>query len=239
MEIGDDREAPEETPACALMDVYLLPVGPDRHELYCEVSSPVHTDAEPSSSIWGRMTHAFRRAVDEGEQARSGDVHPRGGRVRRAITRKLAEAVAEQRLLWHLRRQSHARLLHPDDMPPAAALERSRAIITADRDKHKRRALINAGLLVLSGPIALVPGPNVLAYYFAFRTVGHWLSKRGAEQGLSCVSWSPAPCPPLTELRNALRLEAAERSRRVDEIAGLLGLERLPLFVRGVADRPA
>ena len=39
-------------------------------------------------------------------------------------------------------------------------------------------------LLIVSGVLALVPGPNVLAYYFAFRVVGHWLSMRGARQGL-------------------------------------------------------
>jgi hypothetical protein len=223
------------------MDVYLVPVGVDRHDLYCEVSSPVPADATPASaSLWGRMTDAFRRAVAEGEQARSdGGADRSRGRLRRTVTRKLAEAVAEQRLLWHLRRQADARLFHPDDMPGSTALGRSRAIITADRDKHRRRYIINGVLLVLSAPIALVPGPNVLAYYFAFRTVGHYLSKRGADQGLSAVTWTAAPCPPLTTLRQALSLEAADRARRLDEIAALLGLERLPLFVSGVADRPA
>ena len=242
MEIGDDC-ASRRTAARALMDVYLVPVGVDRHDLYCEVSSPEPDDVEPpssTSSLWSRMTDAFRRAVAEGEQARAdGDGDPSRGRIRRTITRKLAEAVAEQRLLWHLRRQADARLFHPDDVPSAEALDRSRAIITADRDKHRKRYIINGVLLVLSAPIALVPGPNVLAYYFAFRTVGHYLSKRGADQGLSRVCWTASPCPPLTTLRQVLSLEPLERARRVDEIAGLLGLERLPLFVAGVADRPA
>jgi hypothetical protein len=223
------------------MDVYLVPVGVNRHDLYCEVSSavPADADAAPSSSLWGRMTDAFRRAVAEGEQARADGGDPSRGRIRRTITRKLAEAVAEQRLLWHLRRQADARLFHPDDMPSPDALDRSRAIITADRDKHRKRSIINGVLLVLSAPIALVPGPNVLAYYFAFRTVGHYLSKRGADQGLTRVTWTAAPCPPLTALRQVLNLDTPERARKLDEIATLLGLERLPLFVSGVADRPA
>jgi hypothetical protein len=224
------------------MDVYLVPVGVDRHDLYCEVSSPAPTDvpASASSSLWGRMTDAFRRAVAEGEQARTaGGGDPSRGRIRRTITRKLAEAVTEQRLLWHLRRQGAARLFHPDDMTAPDALERSRAIITADRDKHRKRSIINGVLLVVSAPVALVPGPNVLAYYFAFRTVGHYLSMRGADQGLSRVTWTAEACAPLTSLRQALDLESPERARRLDEIAALLGLERLPLFVAGVADRPA
>ena len=223
------------------MDVYLVPVGIDRHDLYCEVSSadPDETTSSAASSLWGRMTDAFRRAVAEGEQARSDGGDPSRGRLRRAITRKLAEAVAEQRLLWHLRRQSEARLHHPDDMPAEAALEQSRAIITADRDKHRKRYIINGILLVASAPLALVPGPNVLAYYFAFRTVGHFLSKRGADQGLSSVTWTATPSPPLTALRQVLPLAATERARHVEEIAARLGLQRLSLFVSGVADRPA
>jgi hypothetical protein len=224
------------------MDVYLVPVGVDRHDLYCEVSSPIPADADPSSlptSLWARMTDAFRRAVAEGEQARTDGGDPSRGRIRRTVTRKLAEAVAEQRLLWHLRRQADARLYHPDDIPSVEALVRSRAIITADRDKHRKRSIINGVLLVLSAPLTLVPGPNVLAYYFAFRTVGHYLSKRGADQGLSRVTWTASPSPPLTALRDALGLESPERARRLHEIAALLGLEHLPLFVSGVADRPA
>src|SRR5688500_10553892 len=223
-----------------VMEVFLVPVGSDRHELYCEVAAPVATGDMPSTSLWGRLTESFRRAVAEGEEARLGrrSEQPAGG-FRRTITRKLAEAVAEQRLLWHLRRQSAARLAHPDYMSSDDALAQSRAFIAADRDKHLRRCVINAVLLVLSAPIALVPGPNFFAYYFAFRTVGHYLSKRGAEQGLNGVSWTVIPSPQLTELRAALELEPHSRIARVDAIADALGLERLPGFIAGVADRPA
>ena len=223
-----------------VMEVFLVPVGPDRHELYCEVAAPVATGDLPSTSLWGRLIESFRRAVAEGEEARLGRRSEQpAGSFRRTITRKLAEVVAEQRLLWHLRRQSSARLAHPDYMSSDDALAQGRALIAADRDTHLRRCVINAVLLVLSAPIALVPGPNFFAYYFAFRTVGHYLSKRGAEHGLNAVSWTVLPSPQLTQLRAALELEPHSRVRRVDEIADALGLERLPGFIAGVADRPA
>jgi hypothetical protein len=219
-----------------MMDVYLVPAGPDRHELYCEVASHVPDSDEPSSTVWGRLKAGFRRAIDEGEAHRTGEAADQGhSRVRRAITRKLAEAVAEQRLLWNLRRETEARLFHPDDLSGEAALATSMQLITADRDKHRRRCIIDGILLVLSAPIALVPGPNLLAYYFTFGTVGHFLSMKGAEQGRSRVAWTASPCRPLTELRAAL-LDKVGCRPKVEAIARELQLERLPQFIDRVAD---
>jgi hypothetical protein len=221
-----------------MIDVYLVPAGPDRHELYCEAASQDHNPGgdEPASSLWARLKAGFRRAIDEGEAHRNGEISDQGhSRVRRAITRKLAEAVAEQRLLWNLRGETEARLFHPDDMPAEDAVATCLRLITADRDKHRRRCIIDGVLLVLSAPIALVPGPNLLAYYFTFGTVGHFLSMKGAEQGRSRVAWKPSPCRPLMELRAALLDKVGCRSK-VEAIARELQLERLPQFIDRVAD---
>ena len=75
-----------------------------------------------------------------------------------------------------------------------------------------------------------VPGPNVVAYYFAFRLVGHYLSMRGARQGLSGVTWRNEGSAPLAELRRAIALEPAARDQRVQDVAGRLKLEHLASF---------
>jgi hypothetical protein len=225
------------------MDVYLVPAGPDRHELYCEMAAAPSVDTAPDApgtSIWGRMTAVFRRVIDEGEAHRLGHApEHQHSRVRRYITRKLAEAVAEQRLLWHLRRETDARLVHPDDLAADRAMQVARQLITADRDKHRKRCVIDAVLLVLSAPVALVPGPNVLAYYFTFGTVGHFLSMKGADQGLSRVKWTTTPSAELTRLREALGLPHPSRRERVEQIADRLGLDRLAHFLDRVSDRAA
>ena len=84
-----------------------------------------------------------------------------------------------------------------------------------------------------------MPGPNLLAYYFAFRVVGHWLSMRGAAQGLHRVSWSGRLCPPLAELRDVVALEAPARNARVHDIATRLRLQHLTTFFERVAVRHA
>jgi hypothetical protein len=85
----------------------------------------------------------------------------------------------------------------------------------------------------------LVPGPNVLAYYFAFRLVGHYFSLRGARQGLNGVVWTHRPSAPLSELRRTIGMADAERERRVDDIAASLGLEHLSRFFKRTAIPPA
>ena len=122
----------------------------------------------------------------------------------------VAQRIAEQRLLWNLRRRTSAEAAHPHDMTfdevmtlvrrTLRARLRAPPAVAGDRRRRADRA---------SGPIALVPGPNMLAYYFTFRVFGHWLSMRGASQGLHRITWSGRPCPPLTELRDLASLEPA------------------------------
>ena len=222
------------------MDVYLVPAGRDRYELYCEtVTSVADGAAAPHApSIWSRMTAVFRRAVAEGEEQRLGLPGSESrGVVRRAITRRLADAVAEQRLLWQLRSQDHVRFVYPDDLSDVRAWEIGRRLIAADRDKHRRWALIDGVLVIASTPVALLPGPNVLAYYFIFRTVGHVLSMQGAMRGLGRVTWTPVASSHLTAVRQVLALDADARAPRLDQISRALGLDRLATFVERTADR--
>ena len=64
--------------------------------------------------------------------------------------------------------------------------------LARDLKKHRRWLAIDSVLMVLFGVVLFaVPGPNIVGYYFAFRVVGHYLSFRGARQGLNAVSWTP------------------------------------------------
>jgi hypothetical protein len=73
-----------------------------------------------------------------------------------------------------------------------------------------------------------------VAYYFAFRVVGHWLSIRGGRQALRHTQWSGLPCAPLTELRALATPDAAGRSERLQSIATALSLPHLPVFFQRV-----
>jgi hypothetical protein len=225
------------------MDVYLVPVGVDRHELYCEVpDEPELEPTEPGEShgIFRRMKDRFTAMLAEAErerrQARSTTVQ-RGwlARVKARTMRLVAESIAEQRLLWHLRRQTAACLFYPDDLDESKAIAEMRAQLGRDFDKHRFWMTIDGLCFVASGLLALVPGPNVLAYYFAFRLVGHYLSLRGARQGLTGVTWRTEKSEALSELRRAIHLDPAVRERRVNEVALRLRLEHLASFFERTA----
>lgn len=240
------------------MDVFLLSVAPARDgsespfELYCEPSPhPVAheaVDAGPRRSGFvhrlkstpGRFVRGFKQALAEGEEEerRQEAGHPastEGSRFSRFVKRKLAAAVAEQRLLWHLRHATSARLLHAETITSPRAIALATAEFAKDYEKHRLWCGIDAAIVVASAPLALVPGPNFLAYYFIFRSVGHFFSLRGARKGMEASLWTAESSPPLTELQAVMALTGPERDARVDAIAGALGLERLTAFVRRTA----
>jgi hypothetical protein len=221
------------------VNVYLVPAASDRYALYCEVRSPAPVAEGRADTLRGRLLAGFRRLVDEGEaephRPPTSDESTMG-RVRRLVARRIAEAVAEQRLLWHLRHETAVRLLHPHDLSSEQGIELAHKLIAVDFAKHRRWSILDALITCITGPVFFfVPGPNVVSWYFAFRAVGHYFAMRGAEQGLSHASWVGVPAPELAELRAALTLDGDARQQRVEEISAMLGLNRLPVFFEKVA----
>jgi hypothetical protein len=186
------------------------------------------------------MVIRFREMIAEAERERrqSRSERPQRGMLGRAkarILRWVAESIAEQRLLWHLRRQTAACFHYPDDMSEEDAVSLRKAQLARDFDKHRYWMVVDSLLFVASGLLVLIPGPNILAYFFAFRLVGHFFSLRGARQGLEAVAWRNEGSAPLSALREALALEPAVRQRRVRDVAGMLRLEHLAAFFERTA----
>src|SRR5262249_14149586 len=125
------------------MNVYLVPVSAKRHELYCEPMDLelAPDDPSPTRTIREKITAIYRRALHEGEEERrrqgSESAHQHRGRIRRWITSKLAEAVAEQRLLWRLRRESGAELVYPSSLDETRAWEVARGCLRSDLDRRR------------------------------------------------------------------------------------------------------
>ena len=151
----------------------------------------------------------------------------------------VAERIAEQRLLWNLRRETAVVAFHPQDLTFEQTHTLIRRMLQRDYERHRVWLVVDGLLLVGSIALILVPGPNIIGYYFAFRVMGHWLSIRGALQGLRGVMWAGQPCEPLTKLREAALLNGEARDRRVHEIAEQLRLQHLSTFFERVAVRHA
>lgn len=185
------------------------------------------------------MVTRFKQAMAEGEEEerRQEAGLPEsqvGSRAGRFMKRKLASAVAEHRLLWTLRHHTNATLHHPPTVAADRALAWAVDEFRRDYSKHRLWCIVHALIVVASTPLAFVPGPNFLAYYFIFLSVGHYFSLRGAQQGIKREMWATQATPALQTLSDALALPTREREPRVATAARELGLERLAAFVRRV-----
>lgn len=215
--------------------IYLVPLGSGRFELYSEAPADVDVDEEPgrdSGGLWRRLTqraHARWRAAVQ--SARESD--PDSGLFGRARDRAvcaMSDAIAEQRTLWALRHADAAELVHPSDLTEHGAVAIRDRILNRARTHHLRWLAVDGVLLIVSGVFTLVPGPNVIAYYFAFRVVGHLFSWRGARYAVQTTGWRLRSEAALVELGRLAHLPRAARASRVDEIATDLNLPRLAAF---------
>jgi hypothetical protein len=220
------------------MNVFLVPVAVDRYALYCEEREH-HTPAPVEAhGFVRRAAQHFRDQLDEAERRGSVSDAPdvRASWTTRLKTRTLrwvAESIAEQRLLWQLRGRAAAVLHHPDDLTEPQARQLLQRSLRRDWDRHRFWLVINSLCGVASLLLVLIPGPNIVGYYFLFRIVGHYLSLRGARQGLSRTAWTLVGSPPLTALRSVVDASAVTRAEVVGEVASDLRLEHLgPFFDR-------
>jgi hypothetical protein len=221
------------------MDVYLVPVGPDRFECYYEAAEQDEDEPVEGQGFLARLRARFNQQLKDAEEARhqKSIEEPRSflGRMQKRSMRWIAERVAEQRLLWHLRKVDAATLHIPTDLPADQADAIRRENLKWDADHHRNRLILHSLALLISAPVAVVPGPNVLGYLFTFTVVGHYLAWRGAVCGLHQVAWTIAPDPALADVRRAFTLDADARHRLIREASQRLHLPRMARFVEQMA----
>jgi hypothetical protein len=218
------------------MNVYLLPIGRQRFDIYSEPAEETHVPPASDAGWIRRWIHAgavqWHALVDT---ARGGASTGRIARWRDQIVCHLAESIAEQRTLWALAREAGATLLFPATMKPAAARASLDRVLMSARRHHGFWLIVDVPLFIGSAVLTPIPGPNVIAYYFAFRAVGHLLSWRGARQGLLRTVWYLEADRHLAELASLVETPHAQREARVHAIAEQLNLRRLSAFFQRVA----
>ncbi len=228
------------------MHVFLIPIGPDRYEPYFE---PVEGVEEPPVEGEGWLSRQRRRLSEmlreaEAERHRCHEPVDEAtvgmvARWRGKLLRWIVERAAEQRLLWHLRTATEAVLEVPADLPHDQAMTILRQGLKRDSERHLRWFMVHLLGLVVSIALVIVPGPNLLGYFFTFTTVGHLLAWRGAQQALHRVQWRVAANPHMADVRAALALASPAREDRLHDAAERLGLRHLTTFVERLGVRPA
>jgi Mitochondrial K+-H+ exchange-related len=227
------------------VNVYFVPLAPGRFEPYYEQEEA--TEAEeaeaPSTGVLARMRARFSQMVHEAEQQRHDQTHQPPAtamaRLQHRLMGWIAERVAEQRLLWRLRRAHEAALHVPDDLDPAEGMRLFQQGLQRDADAHLRRLGLHSLGLLAALPFVVVPGPNVLGYFFTFTVVGHFLAYRGAKRGLTGVRWSVTPSPALATIGRAVATAPPDRYLLIHDAAHRLRLAHLARFVERMVAPPA
>jgi hypothetical protein len=218
------------------MVAYLVPAGNGRFELYSEAVEEPTGEPAPHEGRFRRWMHrASVRWHELTETARRNRSQSTFGRWRDRLICRLAESIAEQRTLWALRSRADATVRFPSTLDQPAADQVLRKILDAARRHHLRWFIVDLVLFLASGVFFFVPGPNIIAYYFAFRFIGHLQSWRGARQAMEVVAWTFQPDASLAELDALAGLPRAARASRVAAIAAQLNLRRLSAFFDRVA----
>lgn len=216
--------------------VYLVPLGRNRFDLYTEPSDEVATEPDHTQGYFRRRIHRFRVRWQEAVQtARRSEAVGRWARLRDWVVCRAAETIAEQRTLWSLRHVTAARMSYPSDLSDTEATGVRLRLLGTARRHHGIWLIIDGVLFVASGLFILVPGPNVFAYYFGLRLLGHFLSWRGARHGLEHTAWEAHAEPALAELGQLAAVPRESRTPRVQAIAQGLNLPRLAAFFDRVA----
>jgi hypothetical protein len=215
--------------------VYLVPIGRGRFVLYAEPVEEAASDgdSEKRAGFWRRMARRFHEGWRETSRAAYADrARDRGrlGLARDWLVRRIADSIADQQTLWSLRDRTAASFVYPADLTEASAAASRDRILADARRHHRFWLLINLAIAAATIVLVLVPGPNLIGYYFAFRVIGHFFSWRGARRGVTALSWRPRGEPLLTDLGELAGRPLAERAAAAARIGEQLGLPRFHTF---------
>jgi hypothetical protein len=168
--------------------IYLLRLNGNHAFFYAE---PVSAAAEPQGrglAGWlDRRWRIWRQRLAETES--------RTGRLLRSIEHYLQRFVAaDEGMLRGFRAANPELLVHPASVTTHSALRLWRHYLARERRRHIFWLAINLVLLPPAVLLAVLPGPNVFGFWFAYRVAGHGLALAGiahARRGLSTLALEP------------------------------------------------
>lgn len=206
------------------MDIYLLPKKRNGFMLYSEdfrdeaalpeAETPEEsgTDLAVSPEDGGKVK--FRTRLWEGLKAGY-----------RAATRDRRRA---EQMLQDAGELPALRVFFPDHLSPAEAKEIYRQLIETQVRKHKRWMMVDGALLPLGVLFTIVPGPNLLLAYLAWRTLSHYKLQKKGRRALGEHGVTYIPEPLLQQLTLLLRRRFSwNRKGKIRRIGLALGLEQL------------
>lgn len=204
------------------LSVYLLPARRGRYRLVSpELEERLAATAETGES-----------PTEERPKEGAGDESGQPGFLRRSWLWLKARGGAGERVLRELRLPEAIEVVHPAGLPEHAARRIFRQRVEAAVRHHRRWLVVDGALLPVSVVLSLVPGPNLVLPYLAWRTLAHWRGQSGGSRALdgagpaSTFVAEPALDPLLDLAKRRIVLHRRRRLREIGERAGIPDLDR-------------
>ncbi|HEX8201963.1 MAG TPA: hypothetical protein VF590_15920 [Isosphaeraceae bacterium] len=203
------------------MKVYLLTMDSGRRLFYAEGVDAPEADGDatsPRTGLRGWLDRMSRRWHEAGQGPQEGV----GRRLRLAwhwLHRRLAP---DEALLKHLGRAPRIDLYHPGTLAEPEAARLWRQYLARRRLRHAIWLVVCLLLSLLSVLLMVIPGPNVLGYWFVYRAVCHLRVVIGVRRGLG--NQVPTLLHPTTALDPAAELTEIQWLARVARHYRLRGL---------------
>lgn len=189
------------------MDVYLLPRRDGSFFLYAGVSAKTWSEPSRDASAAHEVVTYARGAYAWATRSR---------REKELLMKSLGELEHEP-----------VRILYPSSMTEARARGIYRDLLEDAIQKHRKWMIVDTAALPVTVPLSLVPGPNVILGYLAWRSVTHYRTKQAAERAAKRpIDFVPEPV--LAELEDVVRNRTRfRRRRRIRRLGTKLGLDDL------------
>ena len=123
---------------------------------------------------------------------------------------------------------SHITVYYPANLSLDKVREIYNGIIQVQIKKHKRWFIVDGALLPISAIFSIVPGPNLLLAYLAWRTLAHYKTKKGGERAVSDLEIGFVKNSELEKLFKIVNKRFVfNRSAKIKDIGNRLGIINL------------
>lgn len=105
--------------------------------------------------------------------------------IKSGYKKATAERTRNEKLLKEMKELSQMTVYYQANLSEENAHDIYDDLIRSQIKKHKRWLIVDGALLPLSAILSLIPGPNLLMAYLAWRTLAHYKTKKGGERAAS------------------------------------------------------
>ncbi len=134
----------------------------------------------------------------------------------------------DEKLLRSLEKLDQVVVYHSPALSAEQARQIYRDLLDAEAKKHRSWMIVNGLLLPFSAILTIIPGPNLVMAYLAWRTMAHYKARKGARKGREEIPLQFVPLQSIRDLEELLRRRLVlQRKQKIRAIGQAMGIENL------------